>query len=128
MNVSVQMMTYVLRVLTSAPYVPSTPEQTMEFFASIISSLDIGIVTAVEYREGEGTMSITTAATNVQTMILTHYLTNVGAIGRVFADIDVTVLPDAMEWIGRDVIGFLAMYNLLRSNPMMILMSGLVEN
>ena len=100
----------------------------MEVFASIISSCNIGIVTAVEFREGEGAMSITTAGTNVRTIILTHYLTNVGAIGRVFADFDVKALPDAMEWIGRDVIGFSAMYNLIRSNPMMILMSGLVEN
>ena len=115
-------------LMASAPYVSSAPEQTMEVFASIISSCNIGIVTAVEFREGEGTMSVTTAASNVRTMILTHYLTNVGAIGRVFSEFDVKELPDAMEWIGRDNIGFSAMYNLLRSNPMMILMSGLVEN
>ena len=54
-------------------------------------------------------------------MILTYYLTNAGAIGRVFADFDIKVLPDAVEWIGRDDIGFSAMYNLLRSNLMLTL-------
>jgi hypothetical protein len=55
-------------------------------------------------------------------MILTHYLTNTGAIGRVFANLDVKVLPDAIEWIGRDDIGFSAMYNLLRSDPISIIL------
>jgi hypothetical protein len=91
--------------------------ETMEFFASIMSSRNIGVVTTIEYQKEARTLTIATAATNVRTMILTHYLTNADAIGRVFANLDVTVLPDAMEWIGRDSIGFSVMYNLLRSNP-----------
>jgi hypothetical protein len=104
-------------VLASAPCVLSIPMETMEFFASIMSSRNIGVVTTIEYQKEARTLTIATAATNVRTMILTHYLTNADAIGRVFANLDVTVLPDAMEWIGRDNIGFSVMYNLLRSNP-----------
>ena len=95
--------------------------ETMDFFACIITYRNIGIVTSIEFQEETSTPTIVTAAINVRSMILTQYLTNADAIGRVFADFDMKVLPDAMDWIGRDDIGFSAMYNLLRSNPMLIL-------
>jgi len=52
-------------------------------------------------------------AQEVRAKILAHYFTSVDTIGRVFADVDEKILPSAMEWIGRDRLGFSAMYNLL---------------
>jgi hypothetical protein len=36
--------------------------------------------------------------------ILAHYFTNVDTAGRVFVNVNVTILPRAMEWIGRDCL------------------------
>ena len=80
--------------LASDPNVSSPPMQTMEFFARIITSRNIRVVTAIEFQEETRTLTIAKAAANARTMILTHYLTNTGAIGRVFANLD--VMPDAM--------------------------------
>lgn len=58
-------------------------------------------------------------AEGVRKLILEHYFTNVSAIGRVFVDVDKKILPNAMEWIGRDGLGFSAMYHLVRGNPLL---------
>ena len=50
-------------------------------------------------------------AKEVQAMILKHYFTTTDAIGCVFAGVYVKILPIAMEWVGRDKDGFLAMFN-----------------
>lgn len=58
-------------------------------------------------------------AKGVRKLILEHYFTNVSTIGRVFVDVDKKILPNAMEWIGRDGLGFSAMYHLVRGNPLL---------
>ncbi|KAL3767323.1 hypothetical protein ACHAWU_006979 [Discostella pseudostelligera] len=68
----------------------------------------------------------TTKAEFIREKILAHYFTNVDATTRVFVNVDTTILPSAMEWIGRDCVGFTAMYTLLRGNAMNI--SSLISN
>ena len=62
-------------------------------------------------------------ANEVRTMILTHYFRNADAVGRVFAEVDVTLMPSAIEWIGRDATGYSAMFHLVRGNHVLLLSS-----
>jgi len=98
-------------LLKSAQYPPPSISIAMlQLFATAIAS---HYKLATEYHETNKSGE----AQEVRANILAHYFTSVDTISRIFVDIDVRILPSAMEWIGRDDLGFSAMYHLLRGHP-----------
>ena len=72
-------------------------------------------------QENNNEIIMSSRANEVRTMILTHYFWNVDAVGRVFAEVDVNLMPSAIEWIGRDATGYSAMFQLVRGNHALLL-------
>jgi hypothetical protein len=55
----------------------------------------------------------------VRTKLLTYFFSDVGNIGPVFGRMATTILPNAIEWIGRDLLGYSAMFEFCRSMPVL---------
>ena len=72
-------------------------------------------------QENNNEIIMSNRANEVRTMILIHYFWNVDAVGRVFAEVDVNLMPSAIEWIGRDATGYSAMFQLVRGNHALLL-------
>ena len=53
----------------------------------------------------------------VRKKLLTYFFSDVDNIGPVFGRMATTILPNAMEWIGRDRLGYSAMFEFCRSVP-----------
>ena len=53
----------------------------------------------------------------VRTKLLTYFFSNVDNVGPEFGRMSTTILPNAMEWIGRDRLGYSAMFEFCRSVP-----------
>jgi hypothetical protein len=53
----------------------------------------------------------------VRTKLLTYFFSDVDNIGPVFGRMATTILPNAMEWIGRDHLGYSAMFEFCHSVP-----------
>ena len=81
----------------------------------------MSITTTSTESSQENNNSMSNWANEVRTMILKHYFWNVAAVGRVFAEVDVNLMPSAIEWIGRDATGYSAMFHLVRGNHVLLL-------
>jgi hypothetical protein len=53
----------------------------------------------------------------IRTKLLTYFFSNADNIVRGFGSVDTTVMPNVMEWIGRDRLGYSVMFELCRSMP-----------
>ena len=53
----------------------------------------------------------------VRTKLLIYFYSDVDNFGPVFGRMETTILPNAMEWIGRDRLGYSAMFEFCRSVP-----------
>jgi hypothetical protein len=52
--------------------------------------------------------------------LLMYHFSDNGNVGHAFCPMETTVLPNAIEWIGRDPIGFSVMFHLFRCTPWLI--------
>ncbi len=52
--------------------------------------------------------------------ILKYHFNDGAAVGPAFAGVQMTSIPSVIGWIGRDCVGFSAMYHLLRSMPWLV--------
>ena len=53
----------------------------------------------------------------IRTKLVTFFFSDVDNIGLVFGSMDTSVMPNVMEWIGRDRLGRSVMFELCRSMP-----------
>lgn len=53
----------------------------------------------------------------VRTKLLLYFFIRVDNTGRVFGQLETSLMPNVMEWIGRDCLGYSAMYELCRIVP-----------
>ena len=53
----------------------------------------------------------------IRTKLIPFFFSNTDYIRRVFGSIDIPMMPDVMEWIGRDRLGRSVMFELCRSMP-----------
>ncbi len=51
----------------------------------------------------------------IRQKLLLYFFSDANNIGRVFGALATTILSDAIEWIGRDRLGYLIMFDLCRS-------------
>jgi hypothetical protein len=57
----------------------------------------------------------------VRTKILKYFLSDGANVGIAFADFAMTTMPTVIGWLGRDYVGFSAMYELFQSMPWLFL-------
>lgn len=56
----------------------------------------------------------------IRAKILMHFFSDIDNIGQVFAQVPMSTMPNAIEWIGRDRLGLSTMYILLRNFPSIV--------
>ena len=49
--------------------------------------------------------------------LLVHFFSDIDNIGRTFGTMNTAIIPNAIEWIGRDALGYSVMFDLCRGMP-----------
>ncbi len=56
----------------------------------------------------------------IRKKLLTYFFSDVEKIGRIFGSMDTSIMPNVVEWIGRDRLGYSLMFAICRSVPTLL--------